>query len=68
MVDSKVPFLGFRCELNERVAIMEYDESARAIAVHLSEFCDRSLPYPDMVADAARKAAERIIDLEEKCR
>jgi len=37
-----------------------YPEAARAIALWLDEFCDKSLRYPEMIADAARRAAREI--------
>ena len=37
-----------------------YPEAARAIALWLDEFCDKSLRYPEMIADAARRAAKEI--------
>lgn len=37
-----------------------YPAAARAVALHLSEFCDTSLPFPDMIADAARKAFDAL--------
>ena len=40
--------------------IDDYAESARVIALYLSEFCDRTLPYDKMIADAARKASEAL--------
>ena len=40
-----------------------YAESARVIALYLSKFCDRSLPYSEMIADAARKADAEITTL-----
>lgn len=36
---------------------LDYPEAARVIALYLEEFCDQELRYPDMIADAARKAA-----------
>ena len=42
-----------------------YASSARSIALNLDKFCDRSLPYSEMIAVAARKASQRIIDLED---
>lgn len=39
---------------------LTYDEAARVVALHLADFYDESLPYPDMIADAARKAALEI--------
>src|SRR6266550_6842898 len=38
----------------------DYPSAARSIALNLREFCDVELFYPDMVADAARKAADHI--------
>lgn len=35
----------------------DYPAAARAIAIWLNEFCDIGLPYPEMVAYAARKAS-----------
>jgi hypothetical protein len=37
-----------------------YPSAARSIALNLREFCDVELFYPDMIADAARKAADHI--------
>jgi len=34
----------------------DYPACARAIALHLAEFCDETLPYPGMIAEAARRA------------
>lgn len=39
---------------------MDYAESARAIHIYLKEFCDESLSFPNMIADASRKASEEI--------
>lgn len=33
-----------------------YTAAARVIALYLDEFCDRSLPYDEMIAEAARRA------------
>lgn len=41
-----------------------YAVSARTIALYLQSFCDSSLPYADMIADASRKASERIAETE----
>jgi hypothetical protein len=41
----------------------DYPEAARVVALHLQEFCDVSLPYPAMIADASRKAADEIAEL-----
>jgi hypothetical protein len=37
-----------------------YTQAARCIALWLDEFCDKSLRYPEMIADAARRAAKEI--------
>lgn len=51
--------------------IETYEEAARAIAVWLEEFCDETKAYPEMIADATKKAMrsltfyrERIEELE----
>ena len=41
---------------DEKFKIAEYDQAARVIHLYLEEFCEESLPYPAMVADAAREA------------
>ena len=38
----------------------DYASSARVIALYLKQFCDTSLNYPNMIADAARKACEAL--------
>jgi len=43
--------------------IETYEESARVIALWLDEFCDKKLPYPSMIAEAARQASEKIENL-----
>lgn len=43
--------------------IETYEESARVISLYLNEFCDKSLPYPEMIADAARRAETEICNL-----
>ena len=40
--------------------INTYPEAARVIALWLDECCDKSLRYPEMIADAARRAAKEI--------
>ena len=40
-----------------RETVDKYATAARAIALHLKPFCDESLPYDEMIADAARKAS-----------
>ena len=46
----------------------DYSTAARSIALNLQEFCDESLPYPEMIADAARKAAAECARLREALR
>ena len=47
-----------RCKLKCTMEINErYAAAARVIALYLNEFCDKDLPYDEMIADAARKAA-----------
>lgn len=41
-----------------------YPEAARVVALYLTDFCDGGLDYVNMIADASRKAAERIKFLE----
>lgn len=51
-------------ELNRRDEVIKkqekdidvYAQSARVIVLHLDRFCDKGLPYGEMIADAARKA------------
>jgi hypothetical protein len=40
-----------------------YATAARVIHLHLVEFCDESLPFDEMIADAARKAAAQLSTL-----
>ena len=40
--------------------IETYDEAARVIHLYLEEFCDENRTYLDMIAEAARRAAEEI--------
>ena len=46
--------------------ITTYDQAARVIGVWLQEFCDDSLPYPERIADASRKASLKISVLENR--
>lgn len=41
-------------------AVESYAAAARVIALYLKRFCDEKLPYPEMIADASRKAAAEI--------
>jgi uncharacterized small protein (DUF1192 family) len=66
-------------ELKKSQQIVDkYASSARVIALYLKDFCNDTLPYDEMISDAARKAeaeleqvkADRdaaIVDLYERC-
>jgi hypothetical protein len=43
----------------------DYSSAARSIALNLRQYCDEELFYPDMIADAARKAADHIKTVDE---
>ena len=43
-----------------RETVDKYATDARVIALHLKPFCDESLPYDEMIADAARKASDEL--------
>jgi hypothetical protein len=43
----------------------DYPSAARSIALNLRQFCDEELFYPDMIADAARKASDQIMTADE---
>lgn len=49
-----------------RTTVESYATSARVIALYLDRWFDRNLPYSDGIAEAARKAADYIEDLERK--
>lgn len=38
----------------------DYAVAARTISLYLKEFCDESLPYPELIADASRKASAEL--------
>ena len=40
--------------------IETYPEAARVIHLWLAEFCDENRPYPDMIAEASRRASKEI--------
>lgn len=44
--------------------VKAYAQAARTVALHLDRFCDITLPYDEMIADAARQAAKEIERLE----
>ena len=43
--------------------LTEYPQAARVIALYLEEFCDKDLDYINMIAEASRKAAQKITTL-----
>lgn len=43
-----------------RETVDKYATAARVIALHLKPFCDESLTYDEMIADAARKASDEL--------
>ena len=43
-----------------RETVDKYATAARVIALHLKPFCNESLPYDEMIADAARKASDEL--------
>lgn len=44
----------------EHKIVCDYAQAARTIELYLREFCDKKLPYDEMIADAARKASAEI--------
>ena len=40
--------------------VCDYAQAARTIELYLKEFCDKKLPYDEMIADASRKASAEI--------
>ena len=46
--------------------VKKYATSARTIALYLKEFCDTSLPYDEMIAEASRRADSKIAALTEE--
>jgi hypothetical protein len=41
----------------------EYATAASTIALYLKDYCNESLPYPEMIADAARRAGKELSNL-----
>lgn len=56
-----------RAEKAEKI-VDEYAESARAIALWLSGFCNKELSYPSMISDAARKISIAYADMENRAK
>ena len=54
-----------RAENAEKI-VDEYAESARAIALWLSAYCDKTLSYPSMISNAARKISVAYADMEKR--
>ncbi len=48
------------CTDPDRITLPEYAAAARVIGLHLREFCDDSLTYPEMISVASRRAAEEL--------
>ena len=46
--------------------VQRYASAARVIALYLKEFCDETLPYSDMIAEASRKAETKLGYLREE--
>lgn len=57
-----IPFLLAEVEKLNKFADA-YAPSSRIIALYLAKFCDRSLPYAEMISDAARRADSEITAL-----
>ena len=49
-----------------RETVDKYATAARVIALHLKPFCNESLPYDEMIADAARKASDELEQVKKK--
>ena len=47
-----------------REIVDKYATAARVIALYLKPFCDESLLYDEMIADAARKASDKLEQVE----
>lgn len=62
---SAITSLLSRTEEAEKI-VDEYAEAARAIALWLSGFCNKELPYPSMISDAARKISTAYADMENR--
>lgn len=60
-MDAATALSAFQAE-NEKLreTVDKYATAARVIALHLKPFCDESLPYDEMIADAARKASDEL--------
>lgn len=54
-----------RAEKSEKI-VDEYSESARAIALWLSAYCDKTLSYPSMISNAVRKISIAYADMEKR--
>ena len=50
-----------------RETVDKYATAARVIALHLKPFCDESLLYDEMIADAARKASDELEQVKREC-
>lgn len=61
-MDAVTIFCDCACSGNPSPTCVRYSVMARAVALWLDRFCNRNLPYPEMVEDAARRAG-RFIEL-----
>lgn len=52
--------------VNAEKIVDEYAESARAIALWLSAYCDKTLSYTSMISNAARKISMAYADMEKR--
>lgn len=50
----------------EHKIVCDYAQAARTIELYLKDFCDKKLPYDEMIADASRKASAEIERLTEE--
>ena len=62
LLDEAATALSTLQDENEKLreTVDKYATAARVIALHLKPFCDESLPYDEMIADAARKASDEL--------
>lgn len=68
-MDEVADRLEFLCKRNKELCdnniiqkglLDAYAASARSIKLNLKEFCEEEVPYPKMIADAARMASDRL--------
>lgn len=66
--DADRPAAGDPAEANQATTVvpLDYAAAARAVHLHLQEFCRKDLRYPDMIAEAARRAGVEIRALRQR--